>query len=328
MSVASPATKVNGFFGLVEDDLKEVENLLSRNIVSSVDLTTRAAEDLFSSGGKRLRPALLLLSSRSIGKINKVALKVACVVELIHMASLLHDDVVDGAELRRGKLRKFGIDISILSGDYLFARAFNLLSEINNPDISRLLSEVALKMCEGEILEITHRRDLGISEETYFNIIHRKTAFFMAVCSELGAISGGGNGAFRKLLTDYGLAVGLAFQLTDDILDYTGNRKNLGKEVGADLREGKFTLPLIHTLKVAQPEERTALSSALRKPALEETDVEYVSSVINKYAALDYARKIALKYVDEAKQKILALPESEARAGLVSFADYVINRNN
>ena len=314
---------------LLQDDLKLVEEQFKRDLESEVYLIRKVGEYVFASGGKRIRPMLLLLSARLAGYTGDKNVGLASVVEFIHTATLLHDDVVDSAVLRRGHDSAnavWGNEASVLVGDFLFAKSFSIMVRVGNLDILQTLSDATTQMAEGEVLQLISTCDLDLDESRYLKVIRDKTAVLISAACRAGALLGGLEGAEKEALTQYGMAIGVAFQLMDDALDYVADEADFGKVKGHDLEEGKMTLPLIHALRQCSADERMSLSDIVEKESLENNDLESVIALINKYDGIEYTRKRATELALEAKQQLQLFPPSEVREALETVADYVVTR--
>ena len=327
----APAARVN-FLDCVQGDLAAVEVLLGDEIRSDVRAAYAISGHTLSAGGKRLRPALVTLAAHAaMGQFPaRTIYASAAAAELIHMASLIHDDVVDGAAERRGKPTAnaaFGNQISVLVGDYLLAKSINLAAREGNIDVIRVFSKVTVGLSEGEVLQITAKGDVDTSEETYLTIIHKKTAGFIAGCCEVGGMLAGATPAALPALTRYGLNCGLAFQIADDLLDYTGDPRKTGKPQCGDLREGKMTLPLILTLLDVTEAERRDLLHILQEPeALTDAEIANVRDTIARHDGYTRTADAARRYVALAQDALQALPSSPYRDALHSLADYALTR--
>jgi octaprenyl-diphosphate synthase len=321
-----------GFLGCVQADLAAVEDMLQNEIRSDVRAAYAISGHTLSAGGKRLRPALVVLSARAVGKDYPASTihASASAAELIHMASLIHDDVVDGAAERRGRPTAnaaFGSQISVLVGDYLLAKSIYLAAREGNIDVIRVFSNVTVGLSEGEVLQITARGDAGTSLETYLRIIDKKTAGFIAGCCEVGAMLAGAAPETVSALTAYGLNLGLAFQIADDLLDYVGDPEVTGKALDGDLREGKVTLPLLLALGDCDPPAQTLIRSLIEDPdALTDAAIAQIHRTIERCDGYRRTSVIAGEYAAKAKGAIEALPESIYRAALIALADYTVNR--
>ena len=256
---------------IIEEDLKNVELQFIKYLQSDVPLISKIAEYVFSSGGKRIRPALLLLSARLCNYNGNRHVPFASVIEFIHTATLLHDDVIDKAQLRRGIASAntlWGNEASVLVGDYLFSKSFSIMVDEGNLDLLRALSNATTTIAEGEVLQLVSMNNLHITQDHYIEVIKNKTAILLATACQAGAILGMVSAEFETALQNFGLELGIAFQLIDDTLDYVSSEEKFGKSIGHDLKEGKITLPLIHTLKNCSPVERAEIATILDKDTL------------------------------------------------------------
>ena len=330
-SAAAPARGV-GFLDCVHDDLAAIERLLNDEIRSDVRAAYAISGHTLSAGGKRLRPALVTLSSRAVGNefSSRRMHASAAAAELIHMASLIHDDVVDNAEQRRGRPTAnaaFGNQISVLVGDYLLAKSIYLAAREGDMDEIRVFSKVTVGLSEGEVLQITAKGDVDTSEETYRRIIEKKTAGFIAGCCEIGAMLAEAPVAVLEALTTYGLNLGLAFQIADDLLDYTGDPTVTGKPRCGDLREGKMTLPLILALQDVGAAERRSLLQVLQEPeALTEGEIACVLDTITRHDGYGRTAQVARAYVRAAQDALAPLSASPYKQSLADLADYALTR--
>lgn len=291
-------------------------------------LIYKVAKYVISSGGKRIRPILLIVSSKICGYQGNDSIPLAAVIEFIHTATLLHDDVVDNAPLRRGKASAniiFGNEASVLVGDYLFAKSFKILSGFGNTDIIKAYSDATTLMAEGEVRELIKTADIKTTEDEYLDIIIKKTAVLFACASQVGAIVSSKNKEFGKNLSDYGLNIGIAFQLMDDALDYTSN-KGFGKFIGNDLKEGKLTLPLIHTIERCSKDEKDILSEIIYKKKLTKANLQTVLKLVKSYNSIDYTISKAKEAVSKAKENLDIFPDSEYKKNLMDMANYIVER--
>ena len=325
------------FLSPVQADLEEVERVLLNEIRSDVRKAYEISGHILSAGGKRLRPAALVLAARATCNAFPVRAiyASASAVELIHMASLIHDDVVDGAETRRGRPTAnaaFGSQISVLVGDYLLAKSIHLGSREGNMDVIRIFSKVTVGLSEGEVLQITHRGNPETSEQTYFDIITRKTARFISGCCEIGAVLAEGSEVVVGALARFGLNIGLAFQIADDILDFLGDPLVTGKPRCSDVREGKMTLPLIaayRRLPSGSP-LRSELAKWIQNPeGLTEEQERQICSMIVEYDGFDYARRTASDLIERSRDDIESvLRDSIYRDSLFALAGYALGRKH
>ena len=315
-------------FDYLEDDLKKVESQFDTHLATETPLIREVAKYVISSGGKRIRPILLIVASKICGYKGGGHIPLAAVIEFIHTATLLHDDVVDNAPLRRGKSSAnivFGNEASVLVGDYLFAKSFKILSEFDNADIIKAYSDATTLMAEGEVRELVKTADISTTEEDYLDIIIKKTAVLFACASQAGAIIAGKDVKYVKNLYDYGLNIGIAFQLMDDALDYISDEE-FGKFIGNDMKEGKLTLPLINAMEMADDKERGVISDIIYKKKLGKRDLNTVLDLVNGYGAIDYTVSKAKEAVETAKTSLGVFPDSEYKSALTDIADYIIER--
>ena len=313
----------------IESHLITVEDIVMKNLETDIPLLTEVGQYILKAGGKRVRPALLLFSCGCLSPINQDAYLAANIVEYIHTATLLHDDVVDNADLRRSKQSArsiWGNEASVLVGDYLFTVSFKNLATLKEMDLVQALSRCTTMMARGEILQLV-RDNEDASEEDYLEIIHHKTASLMGVAMEMGAIIGGGTPEQVKALYDVGHCIGMAFQLVDDALDYQLENAALGKEQGADLKERKITLPLSHLLQVVNPETKTQVLDILDADEITDADIAKVSKLMGEHGSVDYTLKRAQDYIDQAETALKTLPQNEFSQGIFELANFVISRN-
>src|SRR5208337_2012857 len=306
---------------LVREDLEKVEGVIGLESISSVDTVTTIGRYLQSGGGKRLRPMLVLLSSKLCGKSTEGSICMAAVVEMIHTATLVHDDVIDVAQTRRGRPSSntiWGNHTCVLAGDWLYMQAFQIaLRERNFPTLDLLISLTQM-MVEGELLQLERIGKIAISEADYFELIDRKTASLFSACARLGAISAGAGELVETQLADYAWNLGIAFQLVDDILDFTSREKILGKPVGNDLREGKVTLPLIYALETADPEERKLVETVLADGNYDQVPFGKILQILHKYKAIERAQARASEFTEKARSIIAEFPHSPYQKALNS----------
>jgi octaprenyl-diphosphate synthase len=277
--------------------------------------------------GKRLRPALLLLAGRACGQVRPEHALLAAVVEMIHLATLVHDDVLDNGQVRRRTATVnclWGNARAVLLGDILFSRAYRLCNTLDTPEAARLIAQAAIAVCEGEIKQIERRGDTALSEEAYFDIVTQKTASLLGVAGYLGAKYAGADEATSERLRAFGIAVGIAFQVTDDLLDLVGDESLVGKSLGRDLEQGEYTLPVIHFLRTGSPERRAEMEAALQ--AAPDQRGEQVLRLLNGSASVAYARRCAEQHVRSALDNLAGLPASNARNSLQAVGDFVLAR--
>ena len=312
-------------------ELERVEEAIQANFRSDVVLIPDVSGYLSGSGGKRIRPMLVLLCAKACGYQGPRAVTHGCVVEYIHTATLLHDDVVDGAELRRGRSSanaKWGNEASVLVGDFLFAKSFAMMAADGESRILKAMAEACTLLSEGEVLQLGHMFNLEVREEEYLGIIHRKTAALIAASCKVGAYLGDAQPGHLGALHHFGVQVGYAFQLVDDALDYAGDEGRTGKEVGKDLREGNITLPLIRVFSQASPAERERLREiVVRSETVAPGALADVLGMMDKYKAVPYTLDRARGYVEAGKAALSVLPDSTHVDALRALADYVVDRD-
>jgi octaprenyl-diphosphate synthase len=316
--------------GLVGDDLRLVEEEIRRELDSPVTLIQDMGEYIAGAGGKRLRPMLLLLAARLARARGSRCIRLACVVELLHTATLIHDDVVDRAPLRRGRPSanaQWGDDASVLVGDHLYSKSFAMLVRDNDRAVMETLARATVSMTEAEVFQLERKRSGVLTEADYVRIISQKTASFISACCRIGGLLGDIGPDQVEALTRYGLHVGVAFQISDDSLDFVADQTRLGKAIAADLREGKRTLPLIAMLKRATPGEHERVRTLLRHPALSPAEVEEIRQLVVDHAGVEYAMESAHEYALAAKRDLEAFPPSEEREILALIADFVVDRD-
>ena len=315
----------------VNPDLAAIEAALIENLDPHLDLVRQTAGHLIFSGGKRLRPLLIVLCARLCGHESPFVAKFATTFEFLHTATLMHDDVIDGADMRRGKEaahRLFGAPITVLVGDFLLARAICIAAETENPKIIRVVASLTEEMSEGEIYQLIKTGQLELTEAEYLDIIRRKTGVLIESACRSGAILADAPEKLETALTAYGKHLGLVFQIADDILDYTADTSELGKTVGADLKEGKLTLPVIHALSRAGEADTRRMETIITNPDFTQAEFAELVSLLEKHGGIDYARQKALDHVNQAKTQLDLFPPSETRDILLLMADYALNRKS
>ena len=311
-------------------ELDGVEDRINKNLDSSVTLVNTVAAQILSGGGKRIRPLLLLLSARLCGYPANEHHQLGSVVEFIHTATLLHDDVVDEADLRRGKktARKvWGNQISILVGDYLYTKAMCRVVEFRSQGINEVLSEACNKMAEGEVLQLYYNGNPDIPESEYIKIVEHKTAGLIAAACRMGAILADASEAQQGALFRFGQYLGIAFQVADDNLDYIANGASLGKTIGQDLRQGKATLPLLHLLQHCSQQDRLMIKDRMETRTLDTADLDRILLLMAEYGSVTYAMERARTYIVAAKRELDIFEDSTARRALAVTADYMITRD-
>jgi octaprenyl-diphosphate synthase len=317
-------------FEPIRDDLARVDAEFVRHVQSKVELIPRIGKYIQSSGGKRIRPAVLLMAARLCGYTGDRAVLYASVVEFIHTATLVHDDIIDDAELRRGRRAvhsQWGNDITVLLGDYLYIKSMALALTHDELEIIRLLCDVTLRMIEGELYQLTKNGDPDVTEDEHFEIIRRKTAYLFSGCARIGGMLAGRPADEVEALGEYGFKLGIAFQLVDDLLDLTGTVQSLGKPVASDLREGKITLPVIALMNRAEPAARALITDVVRTRTLTPERWQEISALLAEHRTIDYAYDRAVQLVSEAKEHLQVFPPSDERAALAALPDYVLLRD-
>lgn len=312
-----------------EEDLTRVEAEIQHQLHSEVELIYEIGRYLLCSGGKRIRPILLLLAARLAGYTGDRQFPLSAMIEFMHTATLLHDDVIDHSHLRRGYPTvnsRWGNALSILVGDFLYAKAMALVVADGDPTILGEITRVTMTMTEGQVLETLKIGDLGLTEAEYFKIVRQKTAALFGACCVIGGVLGGLPKAKTERLRRFGLSFGSAFQLVDDTLDFVGKEQLLGKPVGGDLREGKVTLPLIVTLKNAIPAEAELVSRFMHGPAKSVEDLQHIITLIQKYHGVEYALQEAGRYVHQAKQELQAFADCPVYDLMLELTDFIVQR--
>ena len=328
-AIVRPAGSVDRLVRLSRSDMDGVDALILDRMQSPVSVIPLLAEHLIAAGGKRLRPLLTVGAARLAGGKGDAALKLAAAVEFIHTATLLHDDVVDSSQLRRGKVAAhliWGAPSSVLVGDFLFARAFELMVETGSLQALEILARASRVIAEGEVLQLTRSHDLRLSQAIYLEIIGAKTAELFAAAAEAGAVSAGTDPIRAGALRSYGQSLGLAFQLADDALDYAGSAEILGKNAGDDFREGKATLPLILAISRTGARETEFWERVIGRKEQTEADFRRARELVIGTGALDATLELAGDYADAAKTALSLFPTSEWREALHSLADFAVSR--
>ena len=325
------ALSAREIFDLIQDDLEQVEKKITTESVASVDAVTAIGQYLQSAGGKRLRPALLLLSARLCGEAGSAAIQLGAVVEMIHAATLVHDDVIDAAQTRRGRAStnvKWGNHTCVLAGDWLYMQAFQIALRERNFQFLDLLIGLTQMMVEGELLQLEHIGHIDISEADCMELVDRKTACLFSVCARLGALASHADPQTNEKLGEYAWNLGMAFQLVDDVLDFTAREKVLGKPVGGDLREGKVTLPLVYALERATRGERRMVETILEQRTYDEVPFARILALLEKYRGIERVKERAQAFTDKARQIINEFPESPYQRALLTVTDLVTDRDH
>jgi octaprenyl-diphosphate synthase len=314
---------------LAAADMHRVDALIRQRLSSDVVLINQIADHIIASGGKRLRPMLHTLAAGAAGYRGEQHIKLAAVIEFIHTSTLLHDDVVDESDLRRGRKTAnalWGNAASVLVGDFLYSRSFQLMVELNDMRIMRILADTTNTIAEGEVLQLLNIGNADVSEAAYLAVIERKTAVLFAAATELGGLLGGLPALQVKALREYGMQLGYAFQIADDLLDYVSDADTLGKNIGDDLAEGKPTLPLIYALQKSKPEQAQSLRHAIEHGGLDSLD--HIIAAIRDSGALERTHARAVAHADAARAALGDLPDSAYRDALLTLASYAVNRTH
>ena len=317
-------------FEPVRDDLREVEREFARHVQSQVAVIPTIGNYVQDSGGKRIRPAVLLMAARMAGYTGDQAILYASVIEFIHTATLVHDDIIDEAELRRGREAvhtRWGNHLTVLFGDFLYLKSMSLALSQDRLEIIRLLCDVTLRIVEGEIYQLTKNGVVELTEEEHFDIVRRKTAYLFAGCAKIGGMLGPTTREQQDALWDYGFNIGMAFQIVDDLLDFTGEEVALGKPVGGDLREGKMTLPVIHLLTRGDARAETLIRKILHERNVSIEEWREVRALLGHARSIDYAYSTAVEFVECAKKALYVFPPSSERDALMFLPDYVLSRD-
>ncbi len=316
-------------YALIGPDMKAVDTVIRDRLYSDVVLVRQVAEYIISSGGKRMRPALVLLAAGALGYEGNRHQEMAAVVEFIHTATLLHDDVVDESALRRGRdtaNAMFGNAASVLVGDFLYSRAFQMMVAVDNMRVMQVLSDATNVIAEGEVLQLMNCHDADVDEARYMRVIHYKTAKLFEAAAQLGAILGQATPEVEQALATYGMHLGTAFQLIDDVLDYSGQEADTGKHIGDDLAEGKPTLPLIYVMQHGTPEQAACVRKAIEEGGRD--DFPLVLEAIRASGALEHARARAVAEAELAKAAIQCLGDSQYKTALLQLTLFAVERNH
>jgi octaprenyl-diphosphate synthase len=310
---------------LVQADLHSVDAVIRARLKSAVPLVDQVAEHIITGGGKRLRPLLVVLTARACGHQGVSHIEAAAFIEFIHTATLLHDDVVDGSSLRRGRdtaNEVYGNQASVLVGDFVYSRAFQMMAGLACQPVMEIMAEATNVIAEGEVLQLMNAHNPDTTEQRYLEVIYRKTAKLFEAGAEVAAVLAQAQPPVRRALAAYGRHLGTAYQLVDDVLDYRSNPKERGKNLGDDLAEGKPTLPLIHALKRGSETQRTAIRRAIEQGGLEQ--LEPVVAAIEATGALDYTARLARTELEQALSSLGALPDSSYKEGLAALAHFAV----
>lgn len=328
MSAQNTAAQ-NQPLAIIAKDMSAVDAAIRAQLFSHVPLVSQIADYIVSAGGKRIRPALVLMMANAWGYQGSDHHRLAAVIEFIHTATLLHDDVVDESRLRRGRPTAnalFGNAASVLVGDFVYSRAFQMMVAVNNMRVMQILADATNVIAEGEVLQLMNMHDPDVTEERYLQVIRSKTAKLFEAATELGSLIAGAPEEAIAAASEYGRSLGTAFQLIDDVLDYSGNASDIGKNVGDDLREGKPTLPLIYLLQHGSTEQRALVRDCIARG--DEAHFDEILSAITHSGALEYTRKKALEASQRAIDVIVGLPTGEYKDALAALAVFAVNRNH
>ena len=318
-------------FDLLRDDLAAVEREFGAQSQSPIDVVTDIATYLLAGGGKRIRPLLLLLSARALGCTDEARIRLGAVVEMLHTATLVHDDIIDEASTRRGRPSSnttWGNAKCVLAGDWLYMQAFQIALRQRNFRVLDVLISLTQMMVEGEMLQLERLHRVDISEADYMELVDRKTASLFSACASLGAIAADAGEAAEAKLADFAWNLGMAFQLVDDILDTTSNEKTLGKPAGSDLREGKMTLPVIYAFERASPEERKAIEQVLTEGNHDQVPFAEILAAIKRHGGIERAYERAHSFTEKSRSILLNFPESPAQRALLAIVDLVTERDS
>ena len=336
-ALSRPGLDVNGLGGPIPDlgtvlapiaaDMQAVDAVIRERLNSDVALVNTISDYIIGAGGKRLRPAVVLLVARALGYKGTSHVLLAAVIEFIHTATLLHDDVVDESDLRRGRSTAnamFGNAASVLVGDFLYSRAFQMMVDAGNLRVMRILADATNRIAEGEVLQLMSVHDPSVNEARYFEVVERKTATLFEAGARIAAVLAAADATTEQRCASYGASLGRAFQIVDDMLDYSGHTEEIGKRLGDDLREGKVTLPLIHVLRSAAPEQRELVVRAVRDG---NGDFEAIARIVTDNGSIAYSGRLAEREVDAARQAIRDLPASDHRESLLHLLAFAIGRD-
>ena len=321
-------TGLESIQALIREDMHQVNTLIQEKLHSEIGLIDQLGHYIVNSGGKRLRPALVLLSANCFAYCESLHIKLAAVIEFIHTATLLHDDVVDASMLRRGKAtanQRWGNEASVLVGDFLYSRAFQMMVEVGSMHVMEIMADATNTIAEGEVQQLINRHDPETSEQRYLQVIHNKTAKLFEAAARIGAVIAGQDMQTEQAMSNYGRHLGIAYQFIDDALDYSAPSENLGKNIGDDLAEGKPTLPLLYALWNCSDEQATLIRSAIKQGSLD--DMEQICAAISATGAIQHTRDRAREEADIAIQSLEGLPQSEYLDALFTLAHFATERD-
>ncbi|PHS26134.1 MAG: octaprenyl diphosphate synthase [Methylophaga sp.] len=319
---------IQSIYSLIEDDMSAVDSMIQSRLQSDVVLINQLGHYIINSGGKRLRPALAILCARACGYQGNQHHNLATIIEFIHTATLLHDDVVDNSDLRRGRETAnslWGNEASVLVGDFLYTRSFEMMVEMNSMPLMAILSHTTNVIAEGEVLQLLNCNDADTTEESYLEVIHHKTAKLFEAAGQLGAVISQSSAEIEYAMSHYAMHLGSAFQLVDDLLDYSESSDVIGKNIGDDLAEGKPTLPLIYAMRQGSEQQAKIIREAIEQGQRDKIDE--IITIIKQTGAIDYTAQAAKNEVNLAKACLSILPDSEYQQALSSLADFAIERN-
>ena len=328
MSTLPPIATAKEVFDLLRDDLAAIEEEFARDSASPITVVTDISQYLISGGGKRIRPLLLLLAAKALGYEQPARIRLGAVVEMLHTATLVHDDIIDEAEIRRGRPSPntiWGNPKCVLAGDWLYMQAFQISLEERNLHVLDLLTDLTKQMVEGELLQIEKLGSL-ITRDSHLDLIYRKTACLFAVCMQLGGVLAGADKEKQLLLREYGRAIGMAFQITDDVLDLTASEVVLGKPVASDLREGKATLAVIHALERCTAAERAQIQTVLEQRAFNGVTHQDILAILARYKSIDAANQEAVRFANHAVAQLKDFPDNDFKRALLWLPQFVVAR--
>lgn len=314
---------------LISVELEKTNTLIKSKIASDIPLAKAIADHIIKSPGKQVRPMLVLLSAKACGTLDDRAITLAAIIELLHTATLLHDDVIDESKQRRGRPtanEHFGNEASVLVGDLLYARAFEMIASLNHAGITQIIANATGQIVEGEVLQLMHCHDSTTDEATYLEIVKRKTGMLFEIAALSGPILANLDSNIQQALRDYGQHLGTAFQILDDALDYEGDAETIGKNLGDDLQEGKPTLPLIYVMKHGHNEDKKFIAEIIKNP--KEERLQDVQRILEKSQSITYCKELAHQKINLAIDELSCLEESHAKNALVSLAEFVVARNH
>jgi octaprenyl-diphosphate synthase len=319
---------IQSIYSLIQDDLAAVDKLIQARLQSDVALINQLGTYIINSGGKRLRPAIAILSARACGYQADKHINLATIIEFIHTATLLHDDVVDNSEMRRGQETAnnlWGNEASVLVGDFLYTRSFEMMVEMESMRLMQILSHTTNIIAEGEVLQLLNCHDAETTESRYLEVIHHKTAKLFEAAGQLGAVISDASPDIENAMALYAMHLGSAFQLVDDLLDYSQSSETIGKNIGDDLAEGKPTLPLIYAMRQGNESQAAIIRNAIENG--ERDRIDEIISIINETGAIDYTARAATQEVAYAKAALESLPDSDYKQALIGLADFSVNRD-